>query len=158
VAARKCQINKDPAVCCFCYNGQQSFRLGKGQVRSPTRLNSGSNAFLLYINDLPGSINNLSNLSKLTLFADYTNLIFTHPNPMELEKDINELFEKIIIWFQTNLLSLNLNKTYYMQFLSKTNYEINVNVSHKTIQISNVCHTNFLVCNFIFQLDAQFLY
>jgi hypothetical protein len=71
--------------------------------------------FLLYINDLPGSINNLS---KLTLFADDTNLIFTHPNPTEFEKEINELFEKLIIWFQTNLLSLNVNKTYYMQFLS----------------------------------------
>jgi len=31
-----------------------------------------------------------------------------------------------------------------MQFLSKTNYAINVNISHKTIQISNVCPTNFL--------------
>ena len=33
--------------------------------------------FLLYINDLPGSINNLS---KPTLFADNINIIFTHPN------------------------------------------------------------------------------
>ena len=73
--------------------------------------------FLLYINDLPGSINNLSNLSKLTLFADDTNIIFTHPNPMEFEEEINKMFQKIIIWFQINLLSLNLNKTYYMQFL-----------------------------------------
>ena len=63
---------------------------------------------------------------------------------MEFKKEINELFVKIIIWFQTNLLSLNLNKTYYMQFLSKTNYVINVNISHKTIQISNVYHKNFL--------------
>jgi len=31
-----------------------------------------------------------------------------------------------------------------MQFLSKTNYAINVNISHKTIQISNVCHTDSL--------------
>jgi hypothetical protein len=68
--------------------------------------------FLLYINDLPGSINNLCNLSKLTLFVDDTNIIFTHPNPMEFEEDINKLFEKIIIWFQINLLSLNLNKSY----------------------------------------------
>jgi hypothetical protein len=88
--------------------------------------------FLLYINDLPGSINNSSNLSKLTLFADDTNIIFTHPNPKEFEDEINKLFEKIIIWFQINLLSLNLNKTYYMQFLSKTNYAVNVNISHKT--------------------------
>jgi len=85
--------------------------------------------FLLYINDLPGSINNLS---KPTLFADDTNIIFTHPNPMELEEGINKVFEKILIWFQINLLSLNLNKTYYMQFLSKTNYAVNVNISYKT--------------------------
>jgi hypothetical protein len=78
------------------------------------------------------------------MFADDTNLIFTHPNPTEFEKDINELFEKIIIWFQTNLLSLSLNKTYYMQLLSKTNYAINMNISNKTNQISNVHHTNFL--------------
>ena len=100
--------------------------------------------FLLYINDLPGSINNQFTLSKLTLFADDTKLIFTHPNPTEFEKHSNELFEKIIICFQTNLLLLNLNKTYYMQFLSKTNYALNVNISNKTIQINNVCHTNFL--------------
>ena len=100
--------------------------------------------FLLYINDLPGSINNQFTLSKLTLFADDTKLIFTHPNTTEFEKHSNELFEKIIICFQTNLLLLNLNKTYYMQFLSKTNYALNVNISNKTIQINNVCHTNFL--------------
>jgi hypothetical protein len=99
--------------------------------------------FLLYINDLPGSINDLSDLYKLTLFADDTNIIFTHPNPTEFEEDINKLFEKIIIWFQINLLSLNLNKTYYTQLLSKTNYAVNMNISHKSNQISNVCHKNF---------------
>jgi hypothetical protein len=44
--------------------------------------------FLLYINDLPGSINNLS---KLKLFADDTNIIFTHPNPSEFEGNINSV-------------------------------------------------------------------
>jgi len=82
---------------------------------------------LLYINDLPGSINNLS---KPTLFADDTNIIFTHPNLTEFKEEINEVFEKIIIWFQHNLLSLNLNKTYYMQFKSKTNYAVNVNKNY----------------------------
>jgi len=46
--------------------------------------------FLLYINDLPGSINNLS---KLTLFADDTNIIFTHPNPSEFKVNSNRVFE-----------------------------------------------------------------
>ena len=97
--------------------------------------------FLLYINDLPGSINNLS---KITLFADDSNIISTHPNPMEFKEEINKVFEKIIMWFQINILSLNINKTYYMEFLSKTNYAVNMNISHKTNRISNVCRTNFL--------------
>jgi len=100
--------------------------------------------FLLYINDLPGSIHNLSNLSKITLFADDTNIIFTHPNPSEFEDNINKLFEKLNSWFHTNLLSLNLNKTHYMQFVPKSNYAVNMNVNYKNNLIKNVCHTNFL--------------
>ena len=52
--------------------------------------------FLLYINVLPGSINNLS---KPMLFEDDTNIIFTHPNLTEFKEDINKVFEQIIIWF-----------------------------------------------------------
>ena len=85
--------------------------------------------FLLYINDLPGSINNLS---KSTLFADDTNITFTHTNLTEFKEEINKVFEKIIIWFQNNLLSLNLNKTYYMQFMPKTNYAVNLNTNYET--------------------------
>ena len=54
--------------------------------------------FLLYINDLPGSINNLS---KPVLFADDTNIIFTHPNLTEFKEEINKVFEKTIIGFKT---------------------------------------------------------
>jgi hypothetical protein len=89
---------------------------------------------------LPGSINKLS---KPTLFADDTNIIFTHPNLTEFKEEINKVFVKIIIWFQNNLLSLNLNKTYYMQFMSKTNYAVHVNINYKTNQI-NVYYTKFL--------------
>ena len=64
--------------------------------------------FLLCINDLPGSINNLP---KLTLIADDTNIIFTHPNLTDIKEEINMVFKEIIKWFQINLLSRNLNKT-----------------------------------------------
>jgi hypothetical protein len=93
---------------------------------------------------MPGLINNLSNFLKLTLFADDTSIIFTHPNSAEFEKEFNKLFEKLIIWFQTKLLSLNLNKTYYMQFLSKTNFAIKAQKGYKINQRTSVCHTNFL--------------
>jgi hypothetical protein len=41
--------------------------------------------FLLYINDLPGSI---KNQSKPALFADDTNIIFTHPNLTDFKGEI----------------------------------------------------------------------
>jgi hypothetical protein len=97
--------------------------------------------FLLYINDLPRSINNLP---KPTLFAYDTNIIFTHPNLTVFKDEINIVFEKIIKWFQINLLSLNSNKTYYMHFMSKTNDAVNVNINYQTNQINKVYYTNFL--------------
>jgi hypothetical protein len=100
--------------------------------------------FLLYINDLPGSVNKLLNHSKLTLFANDTNIIFTHSNLTVFEEEINKLFGKAILWFQTNLLSLNLNKTYFMQFSSKTNHAPMINVRHKSNLILSVGLTKFL--------------
>jgi len=61
--------------------------------------------FLVYINDMPGYINNLypsNNLYEITLFADDTSIIFTHPNHMEFENEFNKLFSNITRWFQTN--------------------------------------------------------
>jgi hypothetical protein len=55
---------------------------------------------------------------------------------MEFEEDINKLFDKIIIWFQINLMSLHLNKSYYIQFLLKTNYAVNVNISYKVLRLA----------------------
>ena len=103
--------------------------------------------FLPYINDLPGSINNSSPSLKLTLFADDTNIIFTHPNPLDFEDENNKVFDQLLSWFQMNLLSLNLNKTHFMQFLSKTYSTVNMNINHDNNLINNVNHTNFLGSN-----------
>jgi len=66
--------------------------------------------FILYINGLPGLINDIS---KPTTFVDNTNTIFTHSNLTDFKDQINIVIEKMSNWFQTNSLILNFNKTYY---------------------------------------------
>jgi hypothetical protein len=60
--------------------------------------------FLLYINDLPAVIRDLS---KPTLFADDINLILVSPDSVQLKNYLADVFGKIIDWFQANSLSLN---------------------------------------------------
>ena len=69
---------------------------------------------------------------------------YTHPTFTKFEEEINKLFDKVILWFQTNSLSLNLNKMYFMQFSSKTNYAPMVNLSYKSNSVFNVGFTQFL--------------
>jgi len=64
----------------------------KSKTRSPTRLNSQTFIFLLYINDLLGIINDIS---KSTIFVNDTNVIFTHSNLTEFKYKINIVIEKI---------------------------------------------------------------
>ena len=54
--------------------------------------------FLLYMNDLP-----LSSLSShFIIFADDTNILFPHKDPIQLEKLINNELKKISNWFKEN--------------------------------------------------------
>jgi len=68
--------------------------------------------FLIYINDLSLSVNKLANP---ILFADITTIIKSNANPNEFKKNINSVMTEITSWFQSNLLSLNCNKTHFMQ-------------------------------------------
>jgi hypothetical protein len=54
------------------------------------------------------------------------------------------ILDKINKWFVINLLSLNLNKTNYVHFLSKSITKFNINVNYKDVQINNTHHTKFL--------------
>jgi hypothetical protein len=65
--------------------------------------------FLLYINDLPAEINNIS---KPILFADDISLIVTTSDSKQLKEHFNIAVEKLMRWFQANSLTLNFSKTY----------------------------------------------
>jgi len=48
--------------------------------------------FLLYLNDLP---NIIADLSKLVLFADDTSIIIANPSPSKFKESINSIIENV---------------------------------------------------------------
>jgi hypothetical protein len=107
----------------------------------PPRLNTWPTAFLLYVNDLPKITDKNS---KIVLFADDTSINITSPNPIHFENNVNKIFQDVKRWLSTNLLSLNIDKTHYMQFITKNSSLIDLNISHGTKKIANICDTKFL--------------
>ena len=69
------------------------------------------------------------------MFADDTSIFIKSPNNTQLEKDLNTAFWQINKWFQDNLIKLNLNKTYFTQFInkSKDNLDIQIKIENKLI-------------------------
>jgi hypothetical protein len=96
--------------------------------------------FLLYINDLPKSINNIA---KVVLFANDTSIIINSINQKKFENTANKVFQSINKWFTSNLLSLNAEKTYFMQFVMKTSSLLDLNIMHRNKKIHIIL--NFLV-------------
>ena len=64
----------------------------------------GTLLFLLYVNDLK----NASNILDPIMFADDTNLFFTHKDIRYLFQIVNQELENISQWFVSNKLSLNI--------------------------------------------------
>jgi len=57
--------------------------------------------------------------STFVLYADNTSFIFAIPRPEEFTTKLNNVITVVYGWFTINFLSLNLNKTTYLQFLTK---------------------------------------
>ena len=99
----------------------------------------GLTLFILYIND----ICKVSNLVKLILFADDTNVFCAGDNQLELECMLNRELAKLCKWFVVNKLSLNLSKTSYMLFRNRPpDVEFNVFIEHE--RINRVRVTKFI--------------
>ena len=73
--------------------------------------------FLIFVNELKQS----TSLDPI-MFADDTNLFYSHKNIKTLFKTVNNELINISTWFQANKLSLNGNKTKYI-FLPQTEKE-----------------------------------
>jgi hypothetical protein len=83
--------------------GEISHGVPQGSILGPL-------LFLIYINDLPLALNTMS---FSTLFADDTSVIISNPEPIVFHDRLTEVLKNLNIWFNTNLLFLNVSKTVY---------------------------------------------
>jgi hypothetical protein len=107
----------------------------------PQGLILGPLLFLIYINDLPKIADKDANT---VLFADDTSVTVAKPNHEEHKTTINETFSDVVAWFKANLLSLNFNKTYYIEFKTKKCQDPVVNINYCNKIIKNVTSAKFL--------------
>jgi hypothetical protein len=98
--------------------------------------------FLLYINDLPDCLRQVSP----RLFADDTNLTAAGETIEEVELAMNNDLLRIKEWFLANKLSLNVAKTEFLVIGSQLYYSLDsqpsVNIGHDSIK--QVRHSRIL--------------
>jgi hypothetical protein len=97
--------------------------------------------FLIYINDLSRTISSVANS---ILFADNTSIIILNINLEEFKNNANLLTNEAINWFQSNFLTLNCNKTYFLQFFTKKQNEMKIQIVASNSVITNINRTKFL--------------
>jgi hypothetical protein len=58
--------------------------------------------------------------------------------------DFSIIFEQLIKWLKSNLLFLNFDKTYFLQFTNKSTCTSDIQITYEDKQISIVNETKFL--------------
>ena len=121
------------------YKSQQSESLAitcgvpQGSVLAPL-------LFLIYMNDISRCSKRLS----FILFADDTNLFYSHKN-VDILYLMNQELENITSWLSCNKLSLNVKKTHFMVFKTKRkklDQALEIKINNR--QIDKVKYTKFL--------------
>jgi hypothetical protein len=105
----------------------------------PSRLDSWPFVFF-YINDFPEIINKDTDMVP---FADFTSILVTDSNKLDCNRNINQTFLGINTWFKDNLLSLNFNKTQYLEFGTKHYYKVNTEMKYDQKYITKATKIKF---------------
>jgi len=79
------------------------------------------------------------------LYSDDTSLIITNSDSQMFEKYLNTAILQFNRWFNSNLLLLNLEKTYFLQFVTKNTHTdaTDLHISSENRQISSIHSTKF---------------
>ena len=110
--------------------------------------------FLLYINDMPQTVN-----CELLLYADDTCLIFQHKDITEIETALNKNYSMFCDWFVDNKLSIHFgeDKTSSILFGSKHKIENSkpLNIQYYDIKIKQYSKVTYLSCRFDKTLSGE---
>jgi len=113
--------------------------------QNKTRCSSGFNIWsFVFLNLYKWSSEYNSCPLKQILFADDTSIKITNPSPSKFKEDINNIIYNKNNWFRCNSLSLNYDKTYFLQFRPKNSHEIDTKISCDHKLIKETKNTKFL--------------
>jgi len=82
--------------------------------------------------------------TKILLYVDDASIIITSPKLENFGTKIDNIFGDINIWFKVNQLILNYNKTHYLQFNMKNNWDYNLKLNYRGNYIKSSSNTKFL--------------
>jgi len=97
--------------------------------------------FLIYVNDLPKTVNDWT---VPILFSDHTSIIVKSPNPRDFQTNLFTHFHCVNKWFKVNLLSINTDKTHYIQFKTKNKPTFDINIICNDNLITTLPQIKFL--------------
>ena len=97
--------------------------------------------FIIYINDLPTTINSLS---QPIVFADDTSVIISSKNIEDFYSVANVVLSHMSKWFIANKLVLNLDKTTVIKFLTNNLPQYPLNIGYNGKDIEETISTKFL--------------
>lgn len=97
--------------------------------------------FILYINELPDTVDN-----QMVLYADDSTIIFPGNNNdnNNYESDINKSMTNIIQYLNQINLIINIPKTKLMQFQNRHDTKLSLDIYHENEKINEVDSTKFL--------------
>jgi len=103
---------------------------------------------ILYIvgkSDINDLTNIMNNKLKTILCADDNSVIITNSNATDLKTDIFTVFDQVSERCNVNLLLLNFDKMCFIQFITKSNSTIDMNIDYDNKSLNNITNTKFLI-------------
>jgi hypothetical protein len=101
----------------------------------PQGLILGPLLFLVYITDLPKAV---EQKALPILFVEDTSILLTSHNNIQTQSNLNIVLEQLNKWFKSNLLFLNFDKTYFIQFTNKSECNPDIQIKYEDRHISIV--------------------